>query len=56
MKTKGKACYSSSNKWNKIVNLNISFKHFSIVASTAAAIYESIAMLVLQQMIWLDIG
>ena len=51
MKTKGKAWYSSFIKWNKIVSLN-----FSIVASTAAAIYESIIMLDLQQMMWLDIG
>ena len=56
MKTKGKACYSSSNKWNKIVNLNISYKLFAIVASNAAIIYENIAMLDLQRMMWLDIG
>ena len=51
MKIKEKACYnSSSNTWNEIVSLNIAFKHFSIVASTATAIYESIGMLDLQQM------
>ena len=38
MKTKGEACYSSSNKRNKIVSLNISYKYFSVVALTAAAI------------------